>query len=168
MRMPVPTKQELEFIRTHLSYGPLTGIVRWRNPPGRRIKDGDEAGSVNGKGYKQIGVQGKSIQLHRLVWFLWCGKWPVGVMDHINGNRLDNNICNLRVVSSSVNSRNQIRSKYNTSGFRGVSYKGWQARVSVKNKTISLGCFPTAEEASAAVEAFYKKLDGSDYLPPRR
>lgn len=91
---------------------------------------------------------------HRLAWFLHYGEWPTCQVDHINGDRHDNRISNLRLASSSENQRNRKRPKNNTSGYKGVSwiehYQMWQATIKFDGKNKYLGRFDTPEEASDA------------------
>ena len=78
------------------------------------------------------------------------------IVDHINGNGLDNRRCNLRLVSNSENTRNQTIKNNNTSGYKGVSlYKAtgrWCAKICVEGKQYFLGYFDTPEEASIAYQ----------------
>lgn len=101
-------------------------------------------------GYIRIQVNGKRHMAHRLVWLYIHGVWPLGCVDHINGNRSDNRIENLRDVSPSVNSQNyrNIR-RDNTTGFMGVSINGsgFQAVIRVNGKRYGLGTYKTAEQA---------------------
>lgn len=90
-----------------LSYDKKTGILRWRNPTCLRLKSGDIAGSVNNAGYWRVNFQGKTYSAHRIAWLLTFGNWPTQEIDHINRNRLDNRIANLRDVSRSENARNR-------------------------------------------------------------
>lgn len=117
----------------------------------------------------------EGIYLHRLIAYrmgllpsLWItagqqGRWSISV-DHINGNKLDNRRCNLRLRDRSQQMRNpndKPRST-NKSGYRGVSYvklrarfgKPWMAYVTVNYKTINLGWYATVEEAAAARRAW--------------
>lgn len=131
-------------VREHLIYDPVTGKFWWR----------DEAGTVTGNGYRYIKVKGKARLAHRLAWAFHYGEEPEGLVDHINGDRLDNRIENLRLETYSQNSANAKLHTRNTSGFKGVSWerrKGkWQATITVRNRQMFLGYFDTAEEAHAA------------------
>jgi hypothetical protein len=129
--------------RLEVRYDPETGKF-WR-----------EAGCVNPtNGYRHIQFQGKQHMEHRVAWFLHYGEWPEDLIDHINGNRADNRICNLRLATAQENSRNRKRPSNNTSGHKGVSwighYQGWQATIKFDGKNKFLGRFPTAEEAADA------------------
>ncbi len=95
-------------------------------------------------GYWAIGYKGKTYLAHRVIWYLHHGRWPDNHIDHINQDRLDNRIENLRDVPHSVNIRNQrkIRGCYYD-----VTAEKWRAQISVKNKTVYLGLYTTLEEA---------------------
>jgi hypothetical protein len=147
-------------IRAILCYCPDTGRITW---VARRfgVTVGSEAGTEH-KGYKRVKVFGKLILAHRLAWALHHGEWPEEEIDHINRNRSDNRIANLR---KATRSGNMINRKYPTgaSGITGVSKHrcGWQATIRIKKKSVHLGLFKTVEEASAARSAAEKAIYGS-------
>jgi hypothetical protein len=91
-------------------------------------------------------------------------EWPNGQIDHINGDRLDNRICNLRVASHAENQRNSRRPTANTSGIKGVSWdkreSKWQANIRVNNKMINLGRFNNKEDAAAVYRAAALRYHG--------
>lgn len=99
---------------------------------------------VNGKGYAMAGRKGEYL-LHVLIM-----KPPKGkLVDHANGDRLDNRRSNLRVCNRSQNNANRVICKNNKSRLKGVCYnKGcWQAQIKNNNTNYYLGCFGTKEEA---------------------
>ena len=107
-----------------------------------------------------------NLKLHRLVLNLKKGDGLI--VDHINGNRLDNRKKNLRLVNHIQNARNRKVQKDNASGYKGVfrSGKKYRARISVNNKLYNLGTYSTKEEAAkkyneAALKYFgeYAKLN---------
>jgi len=119
---------------------------------------GRECGHLASHGYRVLKI-GSEIKLtHRVVWFLHHNEWPPEdkVMDHINGNRLDNRIENLRIATRSQNGANRKYQTNNTSGYRGVHWvkadKIWRASIKVNNKVKQLGRYKTAEEASEVYE----------------
>ena len=93
---------------------------------------------------------------------MYYGEWPREDIDHINHNRLDNRIENLRCVNDSINLRNKSKSKANTSGQTGVyrtAVGNWIARICVNHKQVNLGTFSDVAEAIAArkdAEKFYQ------------
>lgn len=120
-----------------------------------------DAGSIAGtrtrKGYIRIHFSGKLYAAHRLAWFYVHGDWPRQQIDHINGNRADNRIANLRDVSARVNSQNRKRANANNSnGLLGVSKRsggrrGFAAQIRNPDGTMNyLGRFDTAEAAHVA------------------
>lgn len=146
-----------EIARQNLHYDPLTGeftrIVTASNAPG--AKAGDRAGSLNKRsGYIEVRVMNVGCYGHRLAWLYVHGEWPCGRIDHINGDRSDNRIANLRVVSAAVNQQNRRRAQSNNkTGMLGVhKYKNtgrFISRIKTGKRQISLGVFDTAEEAHA-------------------
>jgi hypothetical protein len=140
-------------LRDLLAYNPDTGEFRWRIRPSKAVKANDLAGSPDNKGYCTIGIQGRIYKAHRLAWLYEHGKWPDGLIDHINGNKSDNRLCNLREVNNSGNAQNIRRpNRRNKSGFLGVIWfqNKWRANITVNKKTIWLGDYSTPEEAHSA------------------
>lgn len=135
-------------LRLRMSYDEATGVFRWRDT-GRVA--GYPAGAA---GRLQIYVDGVARYAHRLAWLYVHGEWPDGQIDHINGDKHDNRIANLRVLPGTAqNKQNQSRAyRNNRSGMLGVSRDGsrWRARIMVDGKSKTLGRFDTPEEASAA------------------
>jgi hypothetical protein len=142
------------------SYDPETGIVTWKERASRRVWIGEEAGCMNSYGYRRIRLEGVHCMTHRLAWLLTYRKWPASQLDHINGDRLDNRIDNLREATPAENQQNLKRRKNNTSGYVGVrkSLNKWQAIIAIDRKRIHLGNFDTIEEAAAAYAAAKAEL----------
>lgn len=142
-------------LRELLIYDPETGLFSWRSKRAPGIKAGDPAGSNRRDGYLAIRIEGTKYQSHRLAWLYVHGQIPP-MLDHINGDRSDNRILNLRPATNSQNCLNRGRRSDNSSGFKGVSFERstgkWRANCSVDGKWKSLGRFETAEAASAAYE----------------
>jgi hypothetical protein len=95
-------------------------------------------------GYLVIQIDNKKYKLHRLAFLLVNRKLP-NVVDHINGNTLDNRWCNIRDCNMKENNRNASRRKDNKSGISGViwhkKFNKWQAQIKVNRKDIHLGLF---------------------------
>ncbi len=141
------------FDRIH--YDAETGVFTWA-VAGRGIRVGAVAGVKTSEGYWQIKLGFKAYRAHRLAWFLVHGVWPDGSIDHINGDRLDNRIANLRIASHAVNMQNKRVAMANNKscGLLGVTWniqhERWQASVMVNKKRHFLGHFDTPEAAHAA------------------
>lgn len=139
----------LREMSSRLTYDKMTGFVFWL--------DGKKAGcrvtNVSPDGYLRLKLLGKSYYLHRVAWFLYYGDWPEGYLDHVNGDKTDNRVENLRLATSSQNSANRPRAVNNTVGFKGVCYnknnRKFLARVGA-NPRINIGYFDTAEDAAKA------------------
>lgn len=137
------TRQEL---LKRVVYDPVTGSFSC-------AKTGKLKGSVEPRGYVQIGIGYKVYYAHRLAWLYVHGCFPEGDIDHIDGNRSNNTISNLRDVSRSVNLQNKRRAeKTNLLGLMGVSKntKGYRARIKVNGVERHIGTFNTPEEAHEA------------------
>ena len=134
-----------------LEYDRTDGVLRWTKENVMQFA-GHVAGSLNkGNGYVTIRLCGKQLRAHRVVWFLCNGVWPTNDIDHINGNRSDNKIENLRDVPTEVNTQNlrQAR-KCSISGLLGVTRQRknkWGASIRKAGKVYWLGTFDTPEEA---------------------
>lgn len=109
-----------------LGYNAETGKFVWKKPASYQMRPGDEAGTQNASGCVFICVGGVKYKAHRLAWFYHYGEWPSDEtprIGHINGNRADNRIADLRPVTRVKNSRNRKGRSANTSGCTGVSFK---------------------------------------------
>lgn len=155
-------------IRDALSYDAETGKFVWLVATGRRSLVGAEAGAIV-DGYVVIKCLGERYLAHRLAWFFENGSEIPMSIDHVNGQKADNRIANLREATFSQNMANTGMWRHNKSGFRGVSKlrKGdkWMSTIRFNRKRYYLGVFETAEAASAAYEAKAAELFGEFYRP---
>lgn len=140
-----------ERAREMLHYNADTGVLTWKVSV-RSVRKGDVAGTINARGYRLIKLDGARYRAHRLAWLITNGTWPSDEVDHINGQKDDNSIANLRDVSRSVNSQNQRRARSDSrSGLLGVRFDksrgNWRAGIGVDGKELSLGRFDTPEAA---------------------
>lgn len=146
-----------------LSYDAISGVFRWKLAMMGRIKAGQVAGTFNGNGHRQIGLDGKIWMAHRLAWFYVHGVWPADEIDHRDLNKDNNAIVNLREATHIENCNNRRASpKTNKSGFKGVSkLRGkWHAQIKHKRRCYHLGYFDDPNEAHAAYVAASKKYHG--------
>lgn len=143
------TQQRLKEL---LDYNPETGEFIWKVKR-KRVEIGDVAGCVDLQGYQAIGIDNKLHRAHRLAWLYVYGQLP-NMIDHINGNRRDNKIENLRLVNRSQNQGNRKTSIKNNSGFKGVYWNAKRKKYFANCKNEHIGIFKTAEEAA---EAYNKK-----------
>lgn len=145
-----------EFVKNTLDYNPLTGQVFWIKPNKYKIElTGKRAGCFHKQsGYWNIKLKNKTLRLHRVLWFWYYGEWPKGFIDHINHDRSDNRIENLRDVSNRENCSN--RKNPNKSGIVGVYPDGnhWYSQTVKEGKYYYLGMFKTKEEAQQKYKEF--------------
>ena len=136
-----------------LTYEPISGKIYWNIHPRWPSYTGREAGNIRKDGYYKIKFCGKQYLSHRIALLLHYGAWPIGDVDHIDGNPSNNKIENLRDVSHSVNIQNRkSATTKNKTGFLGVvkRRKKYAAHIHKNGKQIYLGLFETAELAHQA------------------
>ena len=157
-----------------VKYDPYTGLMTWLRKPdwandsarwNARYAE-KECGTIDDKGYRRILFRFEKdrtfkIRCHRLAWFIVHGVIPTGEIDHINQNKLDNRIANLRDVPKELNQRNGTRKGNNTSGVTGVAWhkqrKKWCAQCNVLGVHYHIGLFDNIDEADKAVREFRAK-----------
>lgn len=122
----------LDRLKELLDYCHERGEFTWKVGISNRIKTSTRSGTVNNSGYLVIQIDGAIHLAHRLVWFYHYGKFPDDLIDHIDGDALNNRIPNLRDVSATENNRNTKMRVDNTSGTTGV--ESWSYR-DVNGKT---------------------------------
>ena len=133
------------------------GHLYWKKVmhPNKQYLVGQEVGSIHKTGYRHVTWMGKIHKVHRLIFLLEHGYLPKEI-DHINGDRQDNRLENLREVTRSENQFNKAMCSNNTSGFRGVNWhkhsKSWVVRVCTKGKTKILGYFKDLELAGLVAD----------------
>jgi hypothetical protein len=147
-----------------VTYDPATGrFMRLVDTYRKGALAGTNPGRVHANGYLYVSLDGYRYLAHRLAWLYVRGEWPAEQIDHINCDRTDNRIANLRAVSPRVNSENRRSAQsQNLVGLRGVSWhdhcKKWRARIMVRGVEHRLGQFDTAEDAHAAYLAAKRRL----------
>ena len=133
------------------------GHLYWRMDRNNRVKKGSEAGHQD-KRYRRIHLGDKVYSTHRIV-FLYNHGFLPEYIDHIDGDKTNNNIDNLRQCTSSQNSSNRIPHN----GMKGVDHtpsNKWRARIMHEGKRICIGSFSTAEDAARAYDQFAKEHHG--------
>jgi hypothetical protein len=164
-------------------YLPESGELVWRErPPSDFASEksckiintkniGKTAGSMNKTlGYRVIRINRVLYYAHRLIWIYHHGDIESGLeIDHVNGDKADNRIVNLRLASHAQNSRNVSKRSNNSSGHKGVYWHSqaqkFHASIHHNGCNISLGLFETAEDAAAAYARVASKLHG-EFLHP--
>jgi hypothetical protein len=162
-------------IRRLLDYSAATGVFTWRERPREMFKtkrghsvwnarySGTIAGSITKNGYRSFSLLDGAIYCHRAAWLYVYGWLPDIDIDHVNGNKDDNRISNLRIATRSENIANSKRHIDSASGHKGVSLHKrsgkWRADICLLGRQKFLGCYDTREEAAqryreAASEAF--------------
>ena len=120
----------------------------------RKNKVGDRAGTVRSDGYRQLNIANKSYYEHRLVWLLHTGTLPSKLLDHVDRNKKNNAIENLREATASENGRNQ-----NCNGYTFFK-NAYVASIGINGKNHYLGRFKTPEEAIAVRKEAEKRYFG--------
>jgi len=138
------------------------GVLIWKRGKGRRIKPGCVAGSINRDDYSFVQIRYVNYRTHRVIWAIIKREDPLDYqIDHINGNKLDNRIENLRKATHGQNSCNKKNVK-------GCSFykktNKWVARIMSNNKDYYLGRFDTEEQAREAYLRAKEKLH-SEFMP---
>ena len=136
-------------VRQVFHYDAETGVFTWRITLGKG-RAGRPAGNVNRDGYLDIGIYGRKYPAGRLAWLYVHGEWPKAQIDHMDGEKLNNRIANLRDVDARMNQENMRKARVdNVSKFLGVTacQDHFISRIKIKGRQIILGKFTTAEEA---------------------
>lgn len=156
-------------LRSILDYDPLTGLFRWRwdsaKKPNVNSRDTKRiAGTINAYGRRVIKIKGRLYYCSRLAWLYIHGRWPDQEIDHINGNRSDDRIANLRDCSREENQHNTGLCSRNTSGYKGIYWSkqqsAWIATITRRGTKQHLGSFDNADDAASAYAAAIHAVDG--------
>jgi HNH endonuclease len=143
-----------------LDYDADTGLFTWKVAKGTAAA-GAVAGNLNHHGYVRIKVDGTYYRAHRLAWLFVKGSFPSQYLDHWNGIKDDNRICNLRDFTNRQNQQN--RKSHREGRLVGTTFvkakNKWRARITIKGKRKSLGLFSTELEAHEAYMKALKELD---------
>ena len=135
-----------EYVAQRLNYDPETGhftLRRFGNCGGPKV--GKIAGTVLPSGYRAISLGNHIYRAQSVAWLYVYGEWPPELLDHINGERDDNRISNLRLCTHAQNMRNRRKPTRNSSGLKGVSWckkqQRWHVQIKADHKTYNLGYF---------------------------
>lgn len=162
-----------EQVTKKISYNPKTGEFVRLIGGGKGAKKGTITKGCLDKstGYLCVCVCGIQVYAHRLAWFLTHGSWPLQTIDHINRDRTDNRMENLRDVSYSVNNSNMGISRCNTSGLKNISWhaksKKWMGQIKKNNNYYYLGLFESKEKAEEFKDFFEKEFASPGFVSLR-
>ena len=163
--MAIKTLPPRSLLRELLDYSPVSGEFTWRPRPREMFRTehsfrlwntryaGKIAGNLAPAGHRVVAVAHIQYRSHRLVWLYVHGEPVPDVIDHIDGDRLNNRFTNLRAATKSENSANMRIRSSNTTGIKGVGALPngrFRARIMVNFKQVHLGRFDTLEEAAKA------------------
>ncbi len=137
-------------------FGCIEGKLHRLKRHGQRAAPGEVLGKLTDRGYRVVDFRGVSYRVHRLLFALHRGAWPdpLTEIDHIDGDRQNNCLANLRPLTRRGNAQNRSSRAGSSSPYLGVTWRKseskWQAAIGVDGKSIYLGCYKTQEEAYAA------------------
>ena len=166
-----------DVLRQLLRYEPETGKLFWRERkagsfpnPGTHaswnVRFADKEAFTAHIGQHRRGtIGGVNLLAHRVAWAMHYGSYPVGFIDHINGDGSDNRIANLRMASNAENLRNRGATSISTSLRKGVTWNKvlgkWQAQIKANYKNRYLGVFDCLDAAAAAYDAAALEVHGA-------
>lgn len=169
-----------EFLRQLLRYEPKTGKLFWRERTPDMFEKEGNAGAAgvckcwnvrfahkeafttkDNRGYLNGVIFNRRLKAHRVAYAMHHGKWPKNQVDHMDGDRTNNKILNLRDATNQENARNMTKSSRNTSGTIGVTWhkhsRLWHAKIRANGKNVSLGYFRNLSDAAAARKVAERK-----------
>jgi len=157
-----PTQSYLHEI---LEYHQDTGIFTWKKSRGNQFtKIGMKAGYKDSSGHMGIEINRVRYLSHRLVWLYLYGHFPKNQIDHINGIRDDNRLCNLREATAQQNMWNKKISLNNKSGFKNIHWsktmKKWCVQIKANKKFVYVGYFKDLELADLIAHEARDKYHG--------
>lgn len=157
-----------DLLRKELNYDPNSGLFTRATTTRANSVAGSVACSLHARtGYRCVLAHKRRYQAHRLVWLYVYGRWPTSQIDHINLDKSDNRLSNLREATASENMMNTHKNSRNTSGHRGVSWnqkaKRWEARTVLAGKSVYLGAFTDKSDAVDAYQSYVQVAHGPFY-----
>ncbi len=168
---------QIELLREFLEYSHETGELIWKNRRisafstvkssrtwNTRFSEKAALTTLQNSGYRGGSFCGKTLLAHRICWAIYYGKWPNKEIDHINRDKTDNRISNLRMATRSQNAINKQKPENNSSGFKGVVWckkdKKWTSKIGKDGKSVGLGRFNDKTVAARAYDTAAHKLYG--------
>lgn len=150
-----------EMLRTIFEY--VDGDLIWKVKKGR-ARVGDKVNGLSLNGYKRVGIDGKVYLVHRIIYAMFNNDFPERI-DHIDNNRSNNRIDNLRPSTARENGWNALISTSNKSGVKGVSWhkksSKWQAHLRTMLGNEYVGLFTSLDDAKTALAELRNKRHGS-------
>lgn len=142
----------------------------WKDPPHNEFLIGEPAGRLSSCGYMYTEIFDTDFRLHRLIWVYHNGDIPDGMLiDHIDGDKLNNAIGNLRLATTSQNRHNMGAYKGSVSRFKGVAWhkknSKWRVQIRIDGKVQHIGYYEDEREAAIAYDKVARELHGEFYVP---
>lgn len=150
----------IKYAKEHLSFNFETGEILWVKYPKKynKVNKPKEAGSLHYSGYRIICLMNKQYMAHRLIWAVYYNKWPDGFLDHVDGNKSNNCINNLRLATRFQNGYNIGPKKISQSGYKNVQWdkdtNKWRVRVRVDGVRHHVGRFEKIDDAINSAKKF--------------
>lgn len=161
--MKINKLPDLEVLNELLSLDVESGNLYWKKT-NNQVKVGAIAGVLKPEGYIVVMIKGKSYMAHRIAYTIHYGAEPDCLIDHIDGNRTNNNPNNLRLANHHENAQNRKKQIDNTSGHKNVYWRGdrnkWRVYIRAFGKTYYFGMFDNKEDAVEVAEKERKVLHG--------
>lgn len=156
----------LDTLRKYLSYDPETGIISWKGglTYQKQRPEGAAAGTMSKGGYLRTSIERSMYANNRIAWKMHYGADPIGVVDHEDGDKLNNRISNLRDTTQTGNVCNAVRRSDNSTGFKGVVFDKRKGRFTFNLKVdgvrVAQRYFDTPEAANDCVRSLRQTLHG--------
>ena len=152
-----PNKCDIALLRSIFHYDATGGVLTRITARGNR-RAGAQVGVMSSHGYLTVEIEGRQFGVHRVAWAIYFGCWPELQLDHIDGNRTNNRIANLREATVSQNIANSRNYERKHRLPRGVYVQ--RGRITARVNETYLGQFKTVEAAAVAAREARKQLYG--------